>query len=580
MPEGNLFEGISLESANRLQLSKSFGKKFQPDDLRKPNSLCLALFKEYNARCKDFRLEAFTDSDRQVVQEVKNSFYDLFCSGPDLFIDLPIIAEGFMTGPGASLLATSNNFYSKLFDGKLTGTSQLLYDLYARALENYPTWKSGESHRFSTFGYTKVVGNRLSFAPKTSVISRSICTEPSLNMLFQKGIGLLIEKGLKRVFNYDLATQPDLNKKLARIGSIDGTFGTIDLSSASDSMSLSLLRSIIPPEIFRWFEVSRSPFVIYPDGEVSELHMVSSMGNGFTFPLQTYLFASIIRAVYRTFGLKQEYGRGVQANSGVFGDDIIVHRDMYDVTLYYLEMFGFTVNGDKSFNTGGFRESCGGDYLRGHEVRGVYVKQLSCDADVYSVINRLVRWSARTGILTPRTIKELQGQLRFTPLWIPRLDGDSEGIKISSPYMLDGKNDRNTGATKYRALVKKSLSFELPDDAEDTKYYPFKNGKRTKVLFNPDGLLLSVVAGFIRSGRISVRSDRDSFKVLVRKTNSWSGVMTPPDASLTISRLTALDQGRRRDDRVSDNDSNQPGFFFSQGDEWVFVADTYFPKNT
>lgn len=572
-----LSDELSVETANRLWLSKSFGKKFPPEDQASADMACLKLFKESNERCGHFVFRAASEDDEFVIEGVKAFFYKLvYPSGPDLAFDLFEISKRFMVGPGASLGSSSYNFYSKLFDGPLTGTSDTLLRLYKRALVEYPTWQSGEDNRFATFGYSKVVGNRLSYVPKTSEISRSICTEPGLNMLFQKGIGSIIESGLLRVFKIDLRLQPDLNRRLARIGSLDGTFGTIDLSSASDSMSLQMLREICPPELLKWIEISRSPFVCYPNGECEELHMVSSMGNGFTFPLQTYLFSSIVRSAYHVLSIKAKHARGGPTNWGVFGDDLTVLKDSYDYIVHCLGLFGFTVNDQKSFNTGRFRESCGSDWYAGHDIRGVYIKSLKHDADVYSAINRLVRWSARTGIFLPQTITALKALLRFKPLWIPYKDGDAEGIKIPSPPADYNLRDRNTGAVIYYALVQRSVSFSLPQNTDKQLYYPRKHGRRTKILFNPSGLLVTAVAGFLRDGRLTLRSERETFKVRKRVTSSWCGFVNPPDADKWMKRLTSLDQGVNFYSSSATKDFLTPGFFLCRGREWAIAADMYF----
>jgi hypothetical protein len=575
-PEGNLFEGVPLDTANRLWLSKSFGKKFLPTGAAEKlaDEACLVLFKENNSRCATFDLQPRDKAEDEVIERVKLLFERLAFCGPELFIEREAICQRFMTGPGASQLAVSGDFYSKVFTGKLSYTSELLHRVYYDCLKAYPLWRAGEIFRSQTYGEQQVVGNRLSFAPKTFLISRSICTEPNLNMLFQKGLGSCVEEGLLRVFKIDLSKQPELNRKLARIGSFDGSFGTIDLSSASDSMSLEVLRKLIPPVLFKWFELARSSFVTYPGGKVEQLHMISSMGNGFTFPLQTYLFSSVVVAAYQTLGMKPRFGKRAPLNFGVFGDDIVVRKDCYDFVIRCLELFGFSVNGDKSFNTGSFRESCGGDYLRSHEIRGVYVKTLNHDADVYSVINRLIRWSSRTGILVPRTVTALRGLLRGKTLWIPWKDGDAEGIKVPHPPT-SLKVAKQTQGLIYYALVKRKQSFRLPEDASDTKaVYPLKNGKRTKVFFNPYGLAVSVVAGFIRSGRISVRSDRDTFKIQRRVTSSWQGVSFAPDSSKLLVRLTNLDQGNSVGEE-GESDPSMVGSFFSPGSDWEVVSGFY-----
>jgi hypothetical protein len=513
-----LTSDMDIPSAQALWLRNSFLKKFEDNVSVDADSKALGLFLRSNERCKSFALKPDRLFQDVLIEEVKTLFDSYFHEGPDQKLDLSSISEGFMTGPGASRGAISDNFYTKLFDSNLTGTSDLLYRDYRCAIVGWPAWNLAEIARENHVRHAIVEGNRLSFVPKTSAISRTICTEPNLNMLFQKGIGSFIEEQLARRWKISMSNQQQINRRMARLGSIDGSFGTIDLSCASDSVSLNLLREILPPYVYRWLERTRSPFTTLPDGKRVELHMVSSMGNAFTFPLQTILFASIVVASYGILGIPLMDRSSKTMNFGVFGDDIIVTKSSYDFIVRALQLFGFEVNDDKSFNTGNFRESCGGDYFRGFDIRGVYMKHLSTSADVYSIINRLVRWCGRSGIMLHRTIQYLLALVDFLP--VPADAGDAEGIKVPTapPGM---PTDRHTGGVIYRYLSARPMSFKLPTDADELRYYPFSRDRRDRILFNPDGLLTSFVGGFIRDGRIMVRSNRVRFKIRRRVTSSW-----------------------------------------------------------
>jgi hypothetical protein len=59
----------------------------------------------------------------------------------------------------------------------------------------------------------------------------------------------------------------------------------------------------------------------------------------------------------------------------VYGDDIIVPTEMATSTMVTLETFGLRVNHSKSYCTGFFRESCGGDYYKGVDITPVYCRQ-------------------------------------------------------------------------------------------------------------------------------------------------------------------------------------------------------------
>jgi hypothetical protein len=561
--EHMLTSDMTLTAARCLWLKNSIWKKFQDEISEDADANCLKLFNESNERCRTFVLNPESSQDDELIGEVRSLWWDIVGNGPESNLELSVILDNTGVGPGANIGARSYNFYTKLFDSPLTGTSERLYRFYRYSIMANPTWLSAEKARENRYGHRIVAGNRLSFVPKTSDISRSICTEPTLNMFLQKGIGYALEQQLRRRFRIDLSQQPELNRRLAREGSANDTYCTIDLSSASDSISLKMLRDILPEELLNWLELARSPNVIFPDGTMNELYMVSSMGNGFTFPLETLLFSTIVVACYRVLGIKPKYGRSGPENWAVFGDDIIVRKDSYDFVVRALRLFGFSVNDSKSFNSGYFRESCGGDYFRGHNIRGVYCKSLLTGADVYSLINRLVRWSAESGVFIPRTVSLLKRLVDFLP--IPFQDGDAEGIKV--PYPPAGlARDPNTGAVKYRALVKVPKSVRIPLSSDQQLFFRHHK-RRRETFYNSDGIMVAFVGGFIRDGRISVRDDRETFKIRNRLTSSWASWKRSHHLRNLVDRVTSGKPLQSVSLSVEDNNS--------PAEDWEIFCEIY-----
>jgi len=352
-----------------------------------------------------------------------------------------------------------------------------------------------------------VRGSRLSIVPKNDETGRATCTEPSINMLFQLGIGKLLERRLKKVYNIDLKDQPFKNQRLAQLGSMSDTFGTIDLKSASDSISLELLNNICPSDMVRFLTVYRSPEVNIPGLGFITLPIISTMGNGYTFPLQTIIFASIVHAVYDLLGIRlQRHGA---YNFGVFGDDIIVTKRAYPVVVKTLEMYGFVVNKDKSFYEGPFRESCGADYYLGSLVRGVYLKRFDTMQDVYVAINTLNLWSSRTGIYLPSTTRYLLARCKWLP--VPRWESDDAGIKV--PYkMVVGtlRIDRFVQSPLYRYFSIIPKSVKISGNIE-----------------NPDGALVALLSGNIRNERIVRRSPRRYYKLKWNCAPGWDNPVDP-----------------------------------------------------
>lgn len=521
------YPGITVRQMKLQQSYNSFLKKLEPEETTLQDAAALELFLECNEKCKGtFPEESkLWEIEAIALGETKNFVYDFFYprdqTDAESVLTWSSIRSGFGFGSGANIGSYETDFMSKLGSSDMASADPLLHRIFGEYVRTQPVWAQVEHMRHAMRGTAVVRGSRLSFVPKTSKISRTICTEPVLNMLFQKGIQRVLESRLKQVCCIDLSTQQTKNRELARIGSQTGRFGTIDLSSASDTISLSFVRWALPRDVLNILLRTACRYTILPDGREIELHMISSMGNAFTFPLQTILFTAIVYGVYRALGIK--FLRPYKHNLGNFavnGDDIIVVSEAYDLVCRVINRCGFKVNVDKSFNIGTFRESCGLDFYQGQNVRGVYIKSLSNDHDRYSAINRLNRWSALHGILLCNTIEELQK--RLPKLLVPLSESDDSGVKVPYRSLKTRRFDR-WHRVQYRCLVREPRTFDVSKGIRPAKAY-----KGSELLAkNPDVVCLAAVAGMLRLGRVALRSKRDLTKVRRRYCSSWD--YTPPE---------------------------------------------------
>lgn len=539
-----IWPDISLRQFSALQLSKTLFKKLEDRSNVAADAAALESFLSSNYRCEKWedlgdpvrgyspRVESSVDE--VLIGEFRKKFYDFYyISGTKCAIEgfHEIVRDG-RCGPGASIKARGTDFYTKLFSSPLSATRTSVYDVYTHYTSTIPNWSNAEKLRLEEFGEVDIVeGNRLTFVPKNHNVSRSICTEPNLNMFLQLGIGAQIERRLKSYFGIDLADQPVLNKMLAQVGSAKGTYATVDLSCASDSVSMGMLRENLPKSFVTWLDFARSPKVTLPDGSCKELHMVSSMGNGFTFPLQTAIFCCIVAAVYSALEIKLEKNRTRQrsgmivkeyGNFGVFGDDIIVETEAYELLVRLLNLLGFSVNSSKSFNKGRFRESCGGDYFDGHPVRGVYIKTLKTQSSRYVAINRLNRWTAVTGIPLQRTIRRLVKSCRFLP--VPLEENDDAGIRIPYSELTDNWKRKNpvngNGAQPYTVWASRPSVIRL----RDGEIRPPK-GQRKRI-WNAPGVLEAFLRGDIKDCTITVRCGQPRYNPRKALTPRWDYVPT------------------------------------------------------
>lgn len=210
-----------------------------------------------------------------------------------------------------------------------------------------------------------VRGNRFTTVPKDCTKHRGIAIEPSVNLFYQLGIGRYIRNRLGRA-GINLAKGQSIHRRVAREASITGDFATLDLSNASDTICTSLVKLVLPPDWFELLNSLRSPYTLV-EGKWVLLEKFSSMGNGFTFELETLIFLCLILAVPR----RDAWVPG--KNVFVYGDDMIIPTRAWKDVYAVLEFCGLEVNKEKSYVYGQFRESCGGDYFCGVDVRPLYL---------------------------------------------------------------------------------------------------------------------------------------------------------------------------------------------------------------
>jgi hypothetical protein len=279
---------VDWRSVAATQLLESVFKKFEDPNPR-ADAKAIETFLEINRSLGNWKLVASTSWDEDIVTAVKVVLDDfLHPQGMLLCDSLHTLFMSGATGPGASILGRGGDFYTKMFSSALSTSDLTLYASYRTSLKDLYSWNIAECYRFSTLGGPKLVeGNRLSCVPKNVDISRTICTEPTLNMWYQLGLGNVIRDRLGQFFGIDLEVVADVNRRLAHLGSLDHpvddlSFCTIDLKSASDSISLGLVEALFP----KWFNdllrYLRSPVTRMPDGNVLRSRFCGLQADGYS----------------------------------------------------------------------------------------------------------------------------------------------------------------------------------------------------------------------------------------------------------------------------------------------------------
>lgn len=251
-------------------------------------------------------------------------------------------------------------------------------------------------------------GSRGCTVPKTDDIDRFISVEPVINMFFQHGLSAVMEDQLKKVgLSFD--KDPELHRRWACFGSITNRLATVDFSSMSDRVSLAICRVLLPESWYEALSAVRSPVSTVRGQEVN-LNMISTMGNATTFPLETLILWAIAVSTVQYHHSKYKkipvLARGKKCKLSpyadavsVFGDDCILERQYVPAFLKVCEYAGFQANNSKTFfGDEYFRESCGGDFYHGRDVRPFFLgafperqSKVQMEAYFYSTINGVIR---------------------------------------------------------------------------------------------------------------------------------------------------------------------------------------------
>jgi hypothetical protein len=281
-----------------------------------------------------------------------------------------------------------------------------------RERNNIPKHVIINQEEFLSAVLTPVSTNRITFVPKNSQTDRSIAIEPSMNLYLQLGVDGYIRRRLKR-WGVDLDSQTK-NQELARIGSLywdhPRSFVTLDLAAASDSVSTELCRLLLPSQWYAYLMDLRSPNGCVA-GEEIKFNKISSMGNGYTFALESAIFAAIVYGC-----IKAVEGHVNRDEFAVYGDDIIVRKHISDLVVRMLNLCGFNINQAKSFTQGPFRESCGADWFKGTSVRPVFLTEKpSTVPDLWCDHNRIRR------VLALKAMEYNSETCKLVTRWIPQL---------------------------------------------------------------------------------------------------------------------------------------------------------------
>jgi len=376
-------ETLSLSPKNdylkRNVFEKFVDKSTVPSHVRKERAISKWLSMEAVNEETNLRL-ATTPDDTVILPVVRYGPFVEKCRSiiASIIGDIPkSMTLGSFSGGASTSRSRTISSPAEKYVGKAHITRACL-DMFDQS--DYPVWFGT-----SPLSLEVVKGANIFTVPKNAEIDRVACKEPDINMFLQKGAGRQIRNCLRRV-GVNLQDQ-SVNRKLAQVGSDTGHLATLDLSSASDTVSFELVFQLLPIVWFDYLNSIRSPGVNI-DGSFHDCEMFSSMGNGFTFELESLLFYALARTT--------AYFTGTKGVISVYGDDLIIPSSMYREFAHVLFYFGFSPNALKSFHEGPLRESCGGHYWNGCDITPFFVRRpIDRVSELVLFLNNIRIWAQR-----------------------------------------------------------------------------------------------------------------------------------------------------------------------------------------
>lgn len=342
--------------------------------------------------------------DRNNANQYRNIDYSIAENLRPIFRDWlsGLVIEGWgKHGPGSTADHGRLDPLVKSDIGHDFGYDQLMVDAFRSQSLNIADYYPDHSELISD--YHRVC--KLHVVPKNALKMRTIALERISMQYFQQIIRLPWYEWIDRNNRFIPIFHQEVNRRLAQEGSISGYYATVDLSAASDSVDWEFVRiAFSDTELAPWLAAARTT-AVEVDGVEYPLNMFATMGSALCFPTECYIFAGLCELATKIVGRRLKYS--------VYGDDIIFPSRHVAVLYDLLERSGFTVNKEKSFSDEFplcFRESCGGEFLKGEEVTPVRIPRRFAalhnkerSPGVFSAWVQLANRFFEAGLLTARS---------------------------------------------------------------------------------------------------------------------------------------------------------------------------------
>lgn len=357
--------------------------------LRSIRQLLLFFYKEKVLPSPEKVEAALSDFQRTDEQVMSRRFTDLsitrsssFCKVVDLMIwpYLRMVERSLMTslpkhGPGAT--ADGSRF------GRKYASARAMFSKRQSSVVDFHEFMFANANHFMNnldySGYPaprQEHAMRVAAVPKTQKGPRLIAMEPSNIQFQQQWILSALSNEIARDPLGALCSWMDQSRNQSICMNKCNDIATIDLSEASDRVSIPHAAAILNRVDYLRRAVFSCRSQRYEiNGESSPLRKFAPMGSALCFPFESLVFLAIAIEAYcstdsRAAALLRRSDRiglisYLTGRLSVYGDDIIVSKDVAPIVVDNLKSHGLVVNTRKSFLNGYFKETCGVDVFDG-----------------------------------------------------------------------------------------------------------------------------------------------------------------------------------------------------------------------
>lgn len=363
-----------LDISKSLQILR-FAKRFSPFNADIVASDSLTAFKQTLNSVKMKSRKGYptflTDGLKPIIADIVRGY-----DGSDLALD------GFFSS--GAVQNTSKSLAAKVRDWWYPYFMDIMYPLSSRDQVWCPEFPKPVTTGISS---PLTIDRRTAKAvavPKSYKAARIIAEEDSTRQWMLQAIRVRLERLIKanKYSDFIALENQGHNQRIAYESSFNMQYATVDLSSASDSLSMALFAEVFPQSVVTDVRNWRSSKVAIED-KVYATHMCATSGSAVCFCIESILFWAIARLATDTVASYL----GIEClPPHAYGDDTIIDVRAYDTFVDFLTMLGFTVNEDKSFTWPSlYRESCGVEFWDGVECTSLYWPRKPIDDSIPSI---------------------------------------------------------------------------------------------------------------------------------------------------------------------------------------------------